>query len=1308
MSETARFPNPGPMAPLQPQDSLRRKVLAGFGIGLAILVIVGGLSWRAARESLHAAAERRASDALRTAFHQVLSDMQDAETGQRGYLLSGDDTYLAPYLAGTTTVVRSLEQLRHLTTAQHDPRALQGIDSLARVTLGELAATIAARRDHGLGAALEILRAGQGKAAMDSLRARVSAIEPAERMRTDYWDERARVAGQQAIVATLVGTLLAVLFLLGAGVVVDRDISARERAEQEAWRSRSFLASVLEHLPNMVFVKSADDLRFVSFNDAGEKLLGLRREALIGKTDFDLFPRGEAEFFVGKDRDVLAAGTVVDIAEEPIHTSRGVRFLHTRKVPIPDETGRAVFLLGVSEDITERKHAEELQRASAAEIQDLYDNAPCGYHSLDAEGVFVRINSTEATWLGYAREEIVGRLTFRDVLTPESQRRFEETFPLFKSRGWIQNVEFDLIRRDGSILPVSLSATAVFGSDGGFVMSRSTMFDITDRRRAAEALQQANEQLELRVQERTEELAATNEELRHTVEEVQVAEEELRQQNDELAGAHDAVLASEERLRAASGLLPLILFNQDAGLRYTWASGPPGGKDLVGRTDVDLLDPADARAVVALKRRVLESGEGIRRELAVGAGDQRVIYDVIVEPRRDATGRIIGLSGAALDITARKRADEESRLAHEELHALVEASPQAIVGIDRDGIVTSWHGGAERMFGWSAAEVLGRPLPVVPPERETEYRGLVRDVLAGRAFTDFHTARRRRDGSLVEVSVSTAPLHDAEGRAIGLVAVYTDISERLRALDHQRAREAAEAANRAKSQFLANMSHELRTPLNAIIGFSELLEDQTFGELNERQRKYVNNILTSGRHLLDLVNDILDLAKVEAGRLGLDGSRFDPAVALGEAKRIVENLAIAKGIRLDLEVPADLPEITADRAKFKQILYNLLSNAVKFTPEGGRVRMQARALAENGGPPDHLQLAVADNGIGIAPEDQERIFLEFEQIDSSYARQQQGTGLGLALTRRLVELHGGRIWVESASGQGSTFFVVLPLVPPALVRPRDSGPATIRETPADDRPLVLVVEDDPVAAELLAHYLSERGYAVVHATNGAQALDLAQRLQPVAITLDVLLPDEDGLEILARLRALAETREIPVVVVSITDDRELGLTLGAAEWLVKPVNRERFVQAVIDASPGAATPRTTTVLVVDDHRETVDLLAETLGRRGFRVLRAYDGEDGLRIARQRRPDMIVLDLVMPGLTGFEVVERLQQDEGTRSIPVLVFTFKELTEEECRVLRPHVQTVVSKSDASNLLEALQQLAAGRRRSGPEAGSRRGTE
>ena len=787
-------------------------------------------------------------------------------------------------------------------------------------------------------------------------------------------------------------------------------------------------------------------------------------------------------------------------------------------------------------------------------------------------------------------------------------------------------------------------------------------------RLGAEAeLRRANGGLEERVAERTEQLQSQKEQLRTTADELKAL----------VQAAPVAIVAVDHNGK-------VVNWYGGAEKMFGWTA-----EEVIGRPPPN-LPPEKQEEFRTLLTRVLGGNAFTGLESQRMRKDGALIdVSISTAPLHDRAGRAVGIIGVYQDITERRRAEDRYHQMADQLEALVRAAPIAIVGIDMDGKVLSWYGGAERMFGWSAAEVVDRSLANVPPEKQEEFQALRTRVLHGDSVIGLETQRMRKDGSTIDVSLSYAPLHDRTGRSIGAIIVYQDVTERRLAFEQRQAREAADAANRAKSNFLANMSHELRTPLNAIIGFSELLEDDSFGTLNERQKRYVTNVRTSGNHLLQLVNDILDLAKIESGRLVLEPESINLNTLLHDMQRGLEPLAVAKRQTFLLEIPEELPPVIADRGKVKQILYNLLSNAIKFTKPEGRVGVRAKySRGEHSQP--QVEIAVWDTGIGIAPEDLTRVFLEFEQLDSSYVRQQEGTGLGLALTQRLIEAHGGRIWVESIVEKGSTFTFVLPASPVVAASEPVTQPPVRILGQNNQRPLVLVVEDDTTGRELLNHYLVENGYAVAYATTGAEAIELARRLKPAAISLDILLPDEHGLHILSKLRADPETKDIPVVVVSITDDRDLGLSAGAAAWLVKPVQRRQFIEALDRVMPNGKRDGKLVALVVDDDVEAVDLATDILRQRGFEVLQAFGGTEGLTLALERLPSLIILDLSMPGVSGFTVAKQLRANPRTRHTPILVSTALDLSATEREELLRHVQTIVPKSGGKAILEALERL------------------
>ena len=493
------------------------------------------------------------------------------------------------------------------------------------------------------------------------------------------------------------------------------------------------------------------------------------------------------------------------------------------------------------------------------------------------------------------------------------------------------------------------------------------------------------------------------------------------------------------------------------------------------------------------------------------------------------------------------------------------------------------------------------------------------------------------------------------------------------------ARDAAEQGTRAKSAFLANMSHELRTPMNAIIGYSEMLEEELADDGHEDYLPDVAKIQAAGRHLLSLINDILDLSKIEAGRMDLFLERFDLSELLQDTANTVMPLMKSKETLFHSQIADNLGVVRADSTKLRQAVLNLLSNAAKFTHEGG-VMLQAEKFDREGVP--WVRIAVTDTGIGIAPDKLPHIFEEFTQADLSTTREYGGTGLGLTISRRFCQMMGGNLIATSEVGEGSTFTIEVPANVDALEAARsslESAPGTILEPETgDDGALILNIEDDANARELLARALLASGYRVAQAADGHQGLALAAELKPAVITLDVMMPGMDGWAVLRSIKADPTLRDIPIIMVSLLGEKAMGHTLGASDYLQKPVDR----QTLLDAIGRLVSESNADVLVVDDDKATRDLLRRALENEGMTVREAVDGRAALETVAASMPTLVLLDLMMPVMDGFEFLRTLRADETTAELPVIVLTAKVLTDSETRELEAATLNVLSKQADDN--------------------------
>ena len=648
----------------------------------------------------------------------------------------------------------------------------------------------------------------------------------------------------------------------------------------------------------------------------------------------------------------------------------------------------------------------------------------------------------------------------------------------------------------------------------------------------------------------------------------------------------------------------------------------------------------------------------------------------------DAIRRLQSGNAAALERARKSEAELRTILDTVPIGIMMAEAPSGrIIGRNRrlDEII----GSAEAIGGettsaddhefYTATHADGRP---VAPE---EYP--LAQVVSGKvreAFLEVHY--RRPDGSRVWTEIKGSAVLDSDGNVMGAVIALADIDRRKRAETAQQAmteelrqrgaeaeaaRDAAEAANRAKSAFLANMSHELRTPLSAVIGYTELLEEESDEPAIMTD---LGKIKSNAKHLLSLINDVLDLSKVEANKMELFAEPIEVESFLDEVAATLDSLVKTKANTLALDLGPALGTIRTDAVKLRQCLYNLLGNACKFT-ENGDITLRVRRDGT------WIDFAVQDTGIGMSPEQLQRLFQRFSQADESTTRKFGGTGLGLALTRAFARLLGGDVTVTSAEGEGTCFTVRIPAEAPEGAMAPDGGWRPAEPTANERRDLVLVIDDESSQRELLSRFLTKQHFAVRVAGDGRTGLQLARSLKPRVILLDVMMPDLDGWAVLKELKADPETADIPVVIVSFVAEPKLGSSLGAADTLPKPVDWAKL-KRLLDGFRASGGD----VLVVDDDSDLRHRLRAALERSGWSVREAGDGSAALVEVQRAAPHLIVLDLTMPVMDGFAFLHRLRAEPKGAGIPVVVLSARDITNAEREVLA-EAERVVRKGDIS---------------------------
>ncbi len=1014
------------------------------------------------------------------------------------------------------------------------------------------------------------------------------------------------------------------------------DITKRKLAEEA-------LRNISETAIDAIITINTDS-EILSWNAAATRIFGHAAEDAIGRPLYLIIPEhlhhshgeGIARITGGGDGRIL--GKTVEI--EGLRKSGEIFPVEISLATWVGENSR--IFSGILRDITERKQAEEELTRKEAQLRVALTHMPGGLVLYDRDLNYVLFNSRYSELHDYPEGFLKVGTSMVDELRFQAERgdfgpgnkdeHVEQVLAVYRSE---KAANWERTFPSGRTLRFDVAPTP----EGGYI---KIVTEITKRTRVEEALKESEERF-----------------------------------RDLIEGSIQGVLIHD-------GNRPLFA-NQAYAEIFGYESPE---KILAQASPFGHVAPHERKRIKAYSKARLGGGEapadyefeGVRKD-----GSPIWLENLV---------RMVSWNGrpavqrTVIDITERKLAEAELR----KLSSAVEQSPISIVITDKDGNIEYANPAFTKVSGYTLEDAIGNTPRILKSGTHPKkfYEELWKTITSGKIWSG-EIQNKKKNGEFYWESASISPIHSKDGQIINFVGVKEDITQRKELeISLRDAKDEAENANAAKSLFLANMSHELRTPLNAVIGYSELLLETAEEEGWNDAVSDLAKIQASGKHLLSLINNVLDLSKIEAGKMDLFLETFGVKEMIDEVASTIQPLADQNSNAFEVRCPDDIGEMHSDLVKVRQTLFNLLSNACKFT-DGGSVSLEVSRHGDGAG--DSLRFTVADTGIGMSASEAESVFEEFMQADSGTSQKYGGTGLGLAITHRFCKMLGGGVTMKSAIGEGSTFVVELPADSKAsmLGLPAVDIDEPLEAGDAEGRPVVLVIDDDPLVRDLLRRHLRRHGYHVLTAEGGDEGLRLARENHPDAITLDVVMPKMDGWAVLTALKDDPELAEIPVIMLTIVENRNLGFSLGAADYLAKPINKEKLIGILERHCP---TESRATVMVVEDDEPTRRKMRLILEKEGCRVIEAEHGVVGLDYLADAIPDLIVLDLMMPEMDGFEFLSRLGENEAWRRIPVVVMTAKKLTPSDRKRLEKGADLLLQKGedDLQSLLPALKELIA----------------
>ncbi|MFH1852204.1 MAG: PAS domain S-box protein [Candidatus Neomarinimicrobiota bacterium] len=942
--------------------------------------------------------------------------------------------------------------------------------------------------------------------------------------------------------------------------------------------------------------------------------------------------------------------------------------------------GFSLLLLGLYYWIQSMQN-DRLRSEREKQYRQIIERTSNLVYTADINGKFTYVNPAAEKFTGYSEAELTA-MYYTDLIRKDWQEKTRNFYiNQFINQIAETSFEFPIITRTGHEHWVEQVVILQFEQEriSGF---HSIVRDVTRQKNAEEALYRLNDQLEMQ-EKRIRDLYRLSAQ----------SGVDIDQQLDETlkigAGALGLDIGIISRIQG--DIYTVLFFYDPAGNLFH------GQTFELGKTYCSLTVAADDIVAIDHMGKSSYSGHPCYRafqmESYIGSpilvNGQRfgVLNFSSPKPRKipftQSDRDFVKLMGSWVSaMLERKQAYDRISHSEEKIRAILTTAVDGIITITASGRIESFNRAAEQIFGYSADEVLGSNINILMPEpHSSQHDGYLNKYLKSGQAKVIGKGREmvgcRKDGTIFSMDLSVGEVLLNDQRLY--TGIVRDITERKKAeRELQRAKQSAEVANQTKSEFLANMSHELRTPLNSVIGFSNILLKNKDQNLSAADIKYLERILANGKHLLDLINDVLDLSKIEAGRVELEIINFSVAELIAELIEQFESQVKDKGFKLVCKLPADPAPLLTDPSKLKQVLLNLLSNAAKFTREGN-VTIELIIDPTTKIP---VRIDVSDTGIGIPENRLAAIFNEFEQVESSTSRKYGGTGLGLSISKSLCELMGFNLTVSSTAGQGSTFSIHLgdqsQLADRPPVRTRDTGR---RKSKAAAEYLslagrrILVIDDDPDSRTLIEQILDEAGCEIITADTGQNGLEQARTGQPELIALDLKMPGMDGLKTLQQLKADPQTKTIPVVIVSIVANDNRGHIVGAVDYVQKPLQRDELLWAVHRNLIRGGNR----VLIIDDQVAVRQQIRKALKNSGIEITEAADGREALKILQNQDQDLILLDLLMPKMDGRELLRTLRSDEKYASLPVIIITGAEIATAEKEYLQSEVEAIVAKDN-----------------------------